>query len=696
MIVALVGNQNSGKTTLFNDLTGSNQKIGNWPGVTIERKEGHIKGTDIVVVDLPGIYSLSPYTKEEEISREYVIDEHPDVVIDIIDSLCIERSLYLASQLIETGADVILALNMCDIVEREGVDVDTKKLSKMCGCSVVSISAKTRAGVPELIEMLEKGTYLKNKGLKIFPKDVESLISKVEKEKMVESRFEAVKVIEKDPRFEEIYISDDSENGINSIEEKYDTDSEQLIASLRYDWIAEVKGDAITLRQEKRSVISDKLDRIFLNKWAAIPLFILIMGVVYVFAVGLVGSLTVDVMDALLNGTDSLELNLFGATWEWDWEFTGLGPWLADALGSVGASGWAQSLVADGIIAGVGAILDFVPQVIILFLCLSVLESTGYLSRVAFLLDRLFHKIGLNGKSLIPFIVGIGCSVPAIMSARTIEDEHERNLTITLTPFMPCSAKLPVISLFAQFFFPSSYAWLVTFLMYIGAIVVIILCAWILSRFFIKNRVTSAYISELPAWKAPNGAYVGRDVFDKTMAFIKRAGTIILLCSIVVWFLVSFTWDFHYIEAFDPDEIEQLGEAAEAIVYTIDDSLLANLGRAISWLFWPMLGGNLSWAASVSAIQGLVAKEQVISSMAVIARTAEDGIFSSSLFAFFTPWSAVAYMIFTCFSAPCFGAISTMRKEFGSTKQMWKAIAFQTGLAWVLASIIGLIGMAFA
>ncbi|MCD8209545.1 MAG: ferrous iron transport protein B [Coprobacillus sp.] len=692
MRVALVGNQNSGKTTLFNDLTGSNQKIGNWPGVTIERKEGHIRGTDIVVVDLPGIYSLSPYTAEEEISRQYVVDEKPDVIIDIIDSLCIERSLYLVSQLIETGTDVILALNMSDIIDREGVSVDVEKLSKACGCSAVSISAKTKSGIPELIEMLEKHTYKKNKGLKIFPKDIETLIGVVQKEPSAENRFDAIKIIEKDPRYAEKYVSDEVNSEIENIETKYDMDSEQLIASLRYDWISDVKGSAITLKKEKRSVISDKLDKVFLNKWAAIPLFIVIMAVVYILAVGLVGSLTVDVMDGLINGTDSLELNLFGASWEFEWEFTGLGPWLADLLGSVGASGWAQSLVADGIIAGVGAILNFVPQIIILFLCLSVLESTGYLSRVAFLLDRLFHRIGLNGKSLIPFIVGTGCSVPAIMSARTIEDEHERNLTITLTPFMPCSAKLPIISLFAQFFFPASYAWLVTFLMYIAAIVVIILCAWVLSRVFIKNRTASAYISELPAWKAPNGAYVGRDVFDKTMAFIKRAGTIILLCSIVVWFLVSFTWDFHYIEAFDPEAIE---EAADVVVYTVDDSLLANLGRAISWIFYPMLGGNLSWAASVSAIQGLVAKEQVISSMAIIARTSEEAIFESSLFSFFTPWSAVAYMTFTCFSAPCFGAISTMRKEFGSSRQMWKAIGFQTGLAWVLASIIGLIGMAF-
>ncbi len=684
MIVALVGNQNSGKTTLFNALTGANQKVGNWPGVTMERKEGHIKGTDIVVVDLPGIYSLSPYTLEEEVSRQFVMDGNPDVIIDIIDSTCIERSLYLASQLIETGRDVILALNMSDIIDREGISIDTAKLSEETGCTVISISAKTKAGVPELIELLEKGAYLKNAHQKIFPTDLEDLVASVTKRLNLDSRFEAIKIIERDPGYADKYINEEVEKDITNIETKYDTDSEQLVASLRYDWIASVKGDTIAIQKEKRSVVSDKLDQVFLNKWAAIPLFIVIMAVIYILAVGVVGTLTVDIVDALFNGCEGIEFNFFGATWEMEWEFTGLGPWLADALGSVGASAWSQSLVADGMIAGVSAILNFVPQLIILFLCLSVLECTGYMSRIAFLLDRLFHKIGLNGKSLIPFIVGTGCSVPAVMSARSIEDERERNLTIMLTPFMPCSAKLPVISLFAGVFFPSSIAWLMTLTMYLFAIVVIILSAWILSKFFMKgySSTGSAFISELPAWRAPNGKYVGRDVLDKTIAFIRRAGTIILLCSIVVWFLASFTWDFHYVDG---------------VINVIDDSLLANIGRAISWIFYPMLGGNLSWAASVSAIQGLVAKEQVISSMAVIAGVSEEGaeIFETSLFSFFTGWSAFAYMTFTCFSAPCFGAISAMRKEFGSNRQMWKAIGFQTGLAWVLASIIGLIGMLF-
>ncbi len=683
MIVGLVGNQNSGKTTLFNALTGANQKIANWPGVTIERKEGHIKGTDIVVVDLPGIYSLSPYTQEEEVSRQFVVDEHPDVIIDIIDSLCLERSLYLVSQLLETGVDVICALNMSDIISREGIKIDVDKLQEELGCSVIAISAKTKQGVPELVDMLVDKTYLKNDNRRIFAADMEDLIDNVTKELNLSSRFEAVKVIERDPRYTENYLVNKIDEQIQTLETTFDTDSEQLVASLRYDWISTIKNDCVNEIKEKRSVISDKLDKVFLNKWAAIPIFIVIMAIVYILAVGIVGSLTVDLIDGWINGMDTLEFNLFGATWEVEWEVAGLGPLTADWLESLGASEWACSLVADGIIAGVGAILNFVPQIAILFLCLALLESSGYMSRVAFLLDRLFHKIGLNGKSLIPFIIGVGCSVPAIMSTRTIEDEDERNLTILLTPFMPCSAKLPIITIFAEFFFPSSISWLMTLSVYLFAIVIIILCAWVISKIFIKNRTSSAFISELPAWKAPNGGYVGRDVWDKTLAFIKRAGTIILLCSVVVWFLASFTWDFHYI--------------SELSGYTIEDSLLANLGRAISWIFYFMLGGNLSWAASVSAIQGLVAKEQVISSMGVIAGIGEgasgSAIFNTEFFSFFNGWSAYAYMTFTCFSAPCFGAISSMRKEFGSARQMWEAIAFQTVLAWVLASIIGVFGM---
>lgn len=679
MKVALIGNQNSGKTTLFNALTGANQKVGNWPGVTIERKEGHIKNTDIVVVDLPGIYSLSPYTSEEEVSRTYVVDEKPDVIINIVDATCIERSLYLTTQLLELGTNVVIALNMADIVEREGIHIDSNQLSSLLKTTVVPISAKKKTGIGELIKVLVDETFIPNANSKIYSKDVEHLIEQVKNTFNLDTRFAAVKVIESDPRYSQYISSDELKIETEKIEKSHDMDMEQLIASQRYDYISSVKQKSVQISSEKKNAITDKLDKIFLNKWLAIPIFIFIMALVYLLSVGLVGGLTVSLVDALFNGAEEIEFNFFGLVWTAPFEIMGLGPWLSSSLGSIGASEWSRSLVADGIVAGVGAVLNFVPQIIILFLCLSILETTGYMSRIAFFLDRVFHKFGLSGKSLIPFIVGSGCSVPGVMATRTIEDEDEKKLTIALTPFIPCSAKLPIIALFSGFFFAPNVGWLVTLSLYVLAIVVILLSGVIIKKLFFKNS-SSAFISELPAYKAPNASYVARDVFDKTTAFIKRAGTIILLCSVIVWFLVSFTWNFHYID----------GET-----YTIDESLLANVGRSIAWIFYPMLG-DLSWAASVSAIQGLVAKEQVVSSMATIAGVAEEGgeIFNTSLFSFFNSWSAYAFMVFNLFSAPCFGAIGAMRREFSTSKQLWSAIAFQTGLAWVLASLIGIVGMA--
>ncbi len=677
MKVALVGNQNSGKTTLFNALTGANQKVGNWPGVTIERKEGHIKNTDIVVVDLPGVYSLSPYTSEEEISRNYAVNEKPDVIIDIVDATCIERSLYLTTQLLELNTDVIVALNMSDILEREGINVNTDKLSSLLGASVVTISAKKKTGIDELVSLLRNGTYIKNNHNKIYTDDLEKIISEVKTNYELDSRFDAVKVIEQDPMYEHYALEESTKEKISVIEKEHDMDVEQLIASQRYDYIANIKKQSVTIALNKKNAITDKLDKIFLNKWAAIPIFIVIMALVYILSVGLVGGLTVSLIDSLFNGAEEIEFNFFGIVWTAPFNIMGLGPWLHESLLSLNASEWAASLVSDGMIAGVGAVLNFVPQIMILFLCLSILETTGYMSRISFFLDRIFHKFGLSGKSLIPFIVGSGCSVPGVMASRTIEDENEKKLTITLTPFIPCSAKLPIISLFAGYFFSPSISWLVTLSLYVLAIVVILISGVIIKKLFFKGS-HSAFVAELPAYKAPNAGYVARYVFDKTFAFIKRAGTIILLCSVIVWFLASFTWNFNYID----------GE-----IYTIEESLLANIGRSIAWIFYPMLG-DLSWAASVSAIQGLVAKEQVVSSMETIAAVAEGGdVFATSLFSFFNGWSAYAFMVFNLFSAPCFGAIGAMRREFASNKQLWSAIAFQTGLAWVLASIIGIIGM---
>lgn len=654
MKIALVGNQNSGKTTLFNCLTGSNQKVGNWPGVTIDRKEGILKGTDHVVVDLPGIYSLSPYTAEEEVSRKYVFEEKPDLIINIVDATSIERSLYLTTQLLELDCKVILALNMADMLEKKGIIIDVEKLSNLLDTTIVKISALKGEGITELISTISQGKIKENRHQKIYQNDVEEAISYIHSNiNLIHKRFVSVKVLENDINFNN-FQNDKVLKLRKRLEEVYGFDIEQIIANQRYEYIVSIKKESVIFNPVKES-ITDKLDKVFLNKWLALPIFAVIMFAIYFLAVGFIGNATVDWIDSLVSK--------FGEIVE---EF----------LLNNNASQWAVSLVVDGIIAGVGAVLNFVPQLIILFLCICLLETSGYMSRIAFFLDKIFRKFGLSGKSLIPFIVGSGCSVPGIMTTRTIEDEEEKRMTIMLTPFIPCSAKLPIIALFSGYFF-DKYSGLVSASLYFLAIIVILLSAIIMKKFFFKSN-TSAFISELPEYKIPSPKYVARDVFEKTVAFIKRAGTIILLCSIIIWFMLSFSWKFEF-------------------GVNVEDSILASIGKCLSWVFYPILG-ELSWGATVSAIQGLVAKEQVVSSMSIIAGFSEsvsnsDLIFNSTgIFGFFTPASAYAYMVFNLFSAPCFGAISAMRRELGSTKKMFIAILFQTGVAWVLASLIFGIG----
>lgn len=676
MKIALVGNQNSGKTTLFNALTGTNQKVGNWPGVTIERKEGLIVDTDIEIVDLPGVYSLSPYSTEEEISRHFVMEEKPDLIINIIDATSIERSLYLTTQLLELDTDVIVALNMSDVLERKGITIDIGKLSEVLKTTVISISAKKKAGIKRLIEVIKARDYLINDHNPIYDTNIENLISDINTNfEKKHNRFVAVKIIEKDREYR-FLMKDEIQKEIENLENQYQMDSEQLIADQRYRFIERVKAECTHIINQGETV-TDKLDHIFLHKYFALPIFALIMGIVYFLSVGLVGGLTVDFVSALFDGSQTI--NILGQ--EVEFQISGLGPLVSQGLTSLGASPWAVSLVVDGIIASFGAVSSFLPQLIILFLCLALLETTGYMSRIAFFLDRIFKKFGLSGKSLIPFIVGSGCSVPGIMASRTVETEEERKMTAMLTPFVPCSAKLPIIALFAGYFF-SSFAWLVTLSLYLMAIIVILLSALIIKKFIYKNS-SSSYLSELPEYHTPSFIYVVRDVFDKTWSFIKRAGTVIVLASIVVWFLGSFTWSLNYIDG---------------VNYHIENSILAGIGNAFAWIFYPMLGGTWSWGATVSAIQGLIAKEQVVSSLEVIAGLEGTGmgIFDEGMFSFFNGWSAFAFMVFNLFSAPCFAAIGAMRKELGSTKAMFKAVFFQTGLAWILATFIGVIGWIIA
>ena len=646
MKIALVGNQNSGKTTLFNKLTGMNAKIGNWPGVTIEKKVGQIEGTEHQIVDLPGIYSLSPYSTEEEVSRKFIFEENPEVIINIIDSTSLERSLYLTTQLLELDARVIIALNMADILEKNGIKIDIENLEKMLGAKVIKISALKGTGINALVEEIDNNQSRAK--IKIYDNEIEEAIAKIQ-DGLPHKRFTAVNILQNDARFN-FEQNENIEKIEKDLSKKYDTDLEETIAIQRYRYIEKVK-EATVIFQNKGKNISDTLDSILLNKWLAFPIFAIIMLGIYYLSVGVIGKLTVDIVE---NFIDNFKVNT------------------EVFLNDVGISQVIISLLTDGIIAGVGSVLSFVPQLIILFLCISVLETTGYMSRIALLLDKVFRKIGLSGKSLIPFILGSGCSVPGIMGTRIIENNDEREMTAILTPFIPCSAKLPIIALFSGYFFKEN-AGIVSASLYVFAICIIIVSAFVMKKFVYKNT-SSTFISELPKYKFPNVKYVAQDVFDKTTSFVRRAGSIILLCSVIIWFLLSFSVNLQY-------------------GVDIENSILATIGNKISWMFVPILGED-SWGATVSAIQGLVAKEQVISSMSVIAGFSEDlqengKMFSDgSMFSFFTPASAYSFMVFNLFSAPCFGAIAAMKRELGSVKKVLKTVIFQFSVAWCLATLV--------
>ena len=655
MKIALVGNQNSGKTTLFNAITGMNAKIGNWPGVTVEKKSAIVKGTNYEITDLPGIYSLSPYSTEEEIARKFIFEENPEIIVNIIDSTSLERSLYLTTQLLELDSKVIVALNMADMLEKKGIKINIKKLEEKIGTKVVKISALKQTGITELLSEIKN--YRTKNQIKIYDKDLENAINSINNNlsnNKTHKRFTAVKILESDPRFCH-YCTAYIEEQKHNLRKKYDIDIEEVVATERYRFIENVKNEC-TQRIVIETHNSDKLDKILLNKWIAIPIFIGIMFLIYYLSVGVVGKYT---SEWISNG------------------FKNLGELMSSFMEKAKVSSWINSLIVDGIIAGVGAVLGFIPQLAILFLCISILETTGYMARIAILLDKLFRKIGLSGKSLIPFIVGSGCSVPGIMGSRIIENEDERKMTAILTPFIPCSAKLPIIALFTGYFFKEN-AGIVSASLYFFAIGVIILSSLIMKKFIFKNT-SSTYISELPEYKVPSLKYIVKDVAEKVLAFIKRAGSTILICSIIIWFLLSFSTKLEY-------------------GVDIEQSILAKVGQKISFVFYPVIGKN-SWEATVSAIQGLVAKEQVISSMAVISGLAEETetgnqIFEATgVFGFFTAASAYSFLVFNLFSAPCFGAIGAMKKELGGTKNVIKAVSFQIGLAWILSTIVYQIGL---
>lgn len=650
MKIALVGNQNCGKTTLFNLLTGSNQKIGNWPGVTIERKSGVIKESNHELIDLPGIYSLFPYSEEEKISRDFVLNGEVDLIINVVDATSIERSLYLTTQLLELDVPVILVLNMVDLVSKKGIKIDKDKLEKEMKVKVVEVSALKNTGIDELINVIN-GKHVSN-SINVFDGYLEEKINSISDNLSCKhKRFYSVKVLEEDEISKEYNGKFLSE--IKLIKENYNSELIDVIANERYEFIEKVKNKCVKVDKVQESV-NDKLDKVFLNKWLALPIFALIMFAIYYLSVGVIGSATVDMVDSFVGSA---------------------GESLGNYLESIGTSSWLISLIVEGIVAGVGAVLNFVPQLIILFVCISLLETSGYMSRIAFFLDMIFKKFGLSGKTLVPFIVGSGCSVPGIMATRTIENKSEREMSIVLTPFIPCSAKLPIIALFAGYFFPDKSG-LFSASLYFMAIFVILVLALILKKFVYKEE-NNSFISELPEYKLPSVKYVFKDVSEKILAFIKRAGSVILVASIVVWFLLSFSFELEY-------------------GISVEDSILAGVGKALSWIFYPLIG-EFSWGATVSAIQGLVAKEQVVGSMAIIANMSEESLdsvslFNSEVFGFFSGASAYAYVAFNLFSAPCFGAIGAMKKEFGSAKKMWLAVALQMIVAWVIAFVIKVIG----
>lgn len=644
MKIALIGNQNSGKTTVFNLLTGMNAKVGNWPGVTIEKKEGIIKGTSHNIVDLPGIYSLCSYSIEEEITKNFIMNESPEVIINIIDSTCLERSLYLTTQLLELNCKIIVALNMTDILEKKGNKIDSELMEKILGVKVIKISALKSIGISDLIDEINKFQHFENKyhytknNYIIYNENIENLIYKNEKllgDNIVHKRFLSVKNLE----------LDESNN--------YD----EIIACERYKFVEQVRERIVSGKIVNNKIsITDKIDKIVLNKWLAFPIFIIIMFCIYYVSVGVVGKYT--------SGFIANKISLISEN-------------VNEVLINIHTYKWLNSLVIDGIFSGVGAVLSFTPQLLILYICIAILETTGYMSRIAMILDKVFRNIGLSGKSLIPFIIGSGCSVPGITGTRIIESEHEKQITTILTPFVPCNAKLPIITLFSSYFF-SKNSGIVSASLYFLAIIIIILSAVILNKCKMQNK-NEVFISELPEYKIPSIKYILKDVYEKVTSFLKRAGSVILICSIVIWFLLSFSIKFEY-------------------GVNIQNSILASIGKIISPLFYPMLGAN-SWEATVSAIQGLVAKEQVVSSMNVISVFFGDEIKESGqifatggAFGFFTPLSAYAFVVFNLFSAPCVAAIATMKKELGGTKKVIKAVLFQTSLAWILATGIYQIG----
>ena len=669
--IALAGNPNCGKTTLFNALTGSNQFVGNWPGVTVEKKEGQLKGhKDVTIMDLPGIYSLSPYTLEEVVARNYLINERPDAILNIVDGTNIERNLYLSTQIMELGIPVIMAVNMMDIVEKNGDKIHIDKLAKKLGCEVVTISALKGTGIKEAADKAVQIAQKKGAAVPVheFDKDVEAVIRTVESKLgndivNEQKRFFAIKLLEKDDKItEQMKSVPDVSAEIKQLEDKFDDDTESIITNERYVYISSIIGDCITKNKKNAMTTSDKIDRIVTNRWLALPIFAVVMWIVYYVSVSTVGTIVTDWTNDVL----------FGEI---------IPPAIENLLNAIHCADWLQGLILDGIVAGVGAVLGFVPQMLVLFLFLAFLESCGYMARVAFIMDRIFRKFGLSGKSFIPMLIGSGCGVPGIMASRTIENDRDRKMTIMTTTFVPCGAKLPIIALIAGALFNGA-SWVAPSAYFVG-IAAIICSGIILKKTKLFAGDPAPFVMELPAYHWPTVSNVLRSMWERGWSFIKKAGTIILMSTIVLWFLMNFGWvdgSFGMLEA------EQL-----------NDSILASIGSVIAPLFAPLGWGD--WKMAVAAVTGLIAKENVVGTFGVLfgfGEVAEDGQeIWGQLAGSLSTVAAYSFLVFNLLCAPCFAAMGAIKREMNNAKWFWTAIGYQTLLAYVVSLCIYQIGNLF-
>ena len=669
--IALAGNPNCGKTTLFNALTGSNQFVGNWPGVTVEKKEGKLKGhKDVTIMDLPGIYSLSPYTLEEVVARNYLINERPDAILNIVDGTNIERNLYLSTQIMELGIPVIMAVNMMDIVEKNGDKIHIDKLAKKLGCEVVTISALKGTGIKEAADKAVQIAQKKGAAVPVheFDKDAEAVIRTVESKLgsdivNEQKRFFAIKLLEKDDKItEQMKSVPDVSAEIKQLEDKFDDDTESIITNERYVYISSIIGDCVTKNKKNAMTTSDKIDRIVTNRWLALPIFAVVMWVVYYVSVTTVGTFVTDWTNDVL----------FGEI---------IPPAIENLLNAIHCADWLQGLILDGIVAGVGAVLGFVPQMLVLFLFLAFLESCGYMARVAFIMDRIFRKFGLSGKSFIPMLIGSGCGVPGIMASRTIENDRDRKMTIMTTTFVPCGAKLPIIALIAGALFNGA-SWVAPSAYFVG-IAAIICSGIILKKTKLFAGDPAPFVMELPAYHWPTVSNVLRSMWERGWSFIKKAGTIILMSPIVLWFLMNFGWvdgSFGMLEA------EQL-----------NDSILASIGSVIAPLFAPLGWGD--WKMAVAAVSGLIAKENVVGTFGILfgfGEVAEDGAeIWGQLAGSLSTVAAYSFLVFNLLCAPCFAAMGAIKREMNNTKWFFTAIGYQTLLAYVVSLCIYQIGNLF-